>query len=241
MLQYRPGETLAHRLDPRSKLAFQVGFALFAFASTDPRWLAGAFTLGVGCLWVAGLSVRRALRAYWIVLVLLGAVILLAGVTLGSPWFQIERARDSALAVGRVVPILLVSAAFVHTTPVRETRAAIQRTIPGKFGQLLGVGVGLTFRFLPVIRRDVRTIREALQARGGDARPLHDRAGRLALLSTERALSRADTLSMALQARCFAWNPTLPALQFQRVDYAVLLTAAVLALVAIVHSVSFIF
>lgn len=241
MLQYHPGESIAHRLDPRSKLAFQFGFALFAFASTDPRWLAAAFVIGVCCLWVGGLSLRRALQAYWLVLVLFGAVILLAGITVGSPWFQIERARDSALAVGRVIPILLVSAAFVHTTPIRETRAAIQRTVPGKFGQLLGVGVGLTFRFLPVIRRDVTTIREALQARGGDRRPLHDRAGRLALLSTERALSRADTLSVALQARCFAWNPTLPTLRFHRVDYAVLLTAAVLALLAVVHSLSFLF
>ena len=129
-----------------------------------------------------------------------------------------------------VVPVLFVSAAFVHSTPVRETRAAIQRTVPGRFGQLLGVGVALTFRFIPVVREDLRRIREAVLARGGERRPLRDRAGRITTLALARSMNRADRLSVALQARCFAWNPTLPRLSFAPVDYAVLALAAGLAL-----------
>lgn len=235
IVQYTPGETLVHRLDPRSKLAFQFGFAIAAFASTDPRWQAAVMALAVGCLWTAGLSVRRVLRTYWIVLAFLGLLVLVSGLTIGSPWFRRGQALDSLLAVGRVVPILFVSAAFVYATPVRDTRAAIQQTIPGRFGRLLGVGVGLTFRFLPVIRRDVTRLREAIKARGGDARPFHDRVGRLALLATGRAISRSETLSLALQARCFAWNPTLPALRYRFADYAVLGVALALALAPLPH------
>lgn len=221
MLTYTPGSSVVHRLDPRSKLCFQFGFAIAAFVqSTIPR-LFGLFLLGAGCLVVAGLSIRRALRAYWVILLVLSLGPLIAGATVGSPWFDTERAGESLQSVARVVPILLVSAAYVHATPVRETRAAIQHTLPGRAGQLLGMGVALTFRYVPVLRADLREIRDALAARAGDQQPFRERAETIATLSLLRALSRADELSLALQARCFAWNPTLPSLQFTRLDYAV--------------------
>ena len=45
MLNYRPGDGLAHRLDPRSKLAFQAGFAVAVFARPTPAWLAAMTAL----------------------------------------------------------------------------------------------------------------------------------------------------------------------------------------------------
>jgi len=231
MLSYVPGDSVAHRLDPRSKLAFQVGFAIAAFAASSPRWLAGVFALAGGCLLAARLSPLRALRAYWFVLVVLGFGPLVGGLVLGPPWFRLEGALTSLRSVARVVPVLFVSAAFVHSTPVRDTRAAIQHTVPGRFGQLLGIGVALTFRFVPVVRSDVFRIREAIRARGGETRSLRDRASRIATLSLVRSIRRADRLSVALRARCFAYNPTLPSLCFSRLDYPVL--AGSLALVAV--------
>ncbi len=230
MLRYTPGESLAHRLDPRSKLAFQFGFAIAAVAVIRIEWTLAMLILGTLSLWAAGLSVRGALRGYWIVLATLAIVPVIAGITLSYPFFDPARALGSAQAISRVVPVLLVSAAFVYSTPVRETRAAIQRTVPGKPGQLLGVAVSLTVRFIPLVRRDVLQVREAITARGGDSRSVRDRAGRIAVLSTARALSRSERLSLALQARCFAWNPTLPKLRFRVVDYVVTLFALVLAL-----------
>lgn len=231
MLTYEPGASPAHRLDPRTKLAFQAGFAVAVFARPTVPWLAAMFGLGLLSLAGARLSPIRALGGYWFVLLVLAAGPVIGGVTLGPPWFRVEPALRSLRAVARIVPVLLVSAAFVHSTPVRDTRAAIQRTVPGRFGQLLGVGVALTFRFLPVVRRDVERIREAIRARGGDGRSLHDRAGRIATLSAARALARSDRLAVALQARCFAYNPTLPELRFSRLDYPVLALAVLLALV----------
>lgn len=229
MITYSPGQTLAHRLDPRTKLAFQFGFAIAAVAHPTPAGLAASFTIGGLSLWVARLSPVRALRSYWVVLLFLALGPVIGGLTLGPPWFRLSPALDSLQSVLRVVPILLVSAAFVHSTPVRDTRAAIQRTVPGRPGQLLGVGVGLTFRFVPVLRADIARIREALAARGGTTRSVRDRAGRLAVLSLVRAITRADALSMALRARCFAYNPTLPALRFDARDVPVVLAASLLA------------
>jgi biotin transport system permease protein len=229
MLTYTPGETLVHRLDPRAKIAFQVGFAIAALAVSSLFGLAAVFALGVTCSIAAGLSPVRALRAYWLVLVVLALGPLIGGLTLGPPWFRVDGALTSLWSVARIVPVLLVSAAFVHATPVRDTRAAIQHTVPGRFGQLLGVGIALTFRFVPVLRADVRRIREAIVARGGQRRPWRDRASRLATLSLVRALRRADSLSVALRARCFSYNPTLPDLEFGRVDYLVVALSAGLA------------
>jgi biotin transport system permease protein len=117
---------------------------------------------------------------------------------------------------------LLVSAAYVTTTPSRESRAAIQWLVPGRPGQFLGVGVGLVFRFLPVLRRDAARAREAMRARLGEARPLSERMRIVATTSLRRAFDRSDTLALALGARCFAWNPTLPRLALGRTDVPVL-------------------
>jgi biotin transport system permease protein len=229
MLTHRPGDSVAHRLDPRTKLAFQVGFAIAVFGRPTGPWLAGMFGLGVLCLGGARLSLLRALRGYWFVLLVLALGPVVGGLAPGPPWFRVDPAVASLRAVARVVPVLLVSAAFVHSTPVRDTRAAIQRTVPGRPGQLLGVGVALTFRFVPVVRADVERVRAAVNVRGGGGRSLRDRATRIATLSVGRALSRADRLAVALRARCFAYNPTLPRLRFSRLDHAVLALSGLLA------------
>lgn len=228
MLTYEPGDSLAHRLDPRAKLVFQAGVATAAFAGTSLPWLVGSFVIGLGCLLAARLSLWRALYAYRHLLAVLALGPLVAGFVFGPPWIRLGPALDSLQSVARVVPLLFVAAAFVHSTPVRGTRAALQRTIPGRPGQLLGVGVALTARFVPVVRGDVARVREAIRARGGETRSVRGRVRRTATLALVRSLRRADRLSVALRARCFAYNPTLPALRFRRLDYLVLVASVAL-------------
>jgi biotin transport system permease protein len=127
------------------------------------------------------------------------------------------------------VPVLLVSAAYVRTTPVRESRAALQRLVPGKAGRVLGAGVAIVIRFFPVLLADLRRIREAIAARLGEKRPLRGRMRIVALSGVTRAFDRADRLSLALRARCFAWNPTLPSLAFRRRDGALVVLSLALA------------
>jgi len=230
MLTYRDGNTLAHRLDPRSKLVVQVGFAVAVFATVDPVWLGALAAVPVASLAAARLSPLAVVRSYRVLLVVLALGPPLAAVTFSPPWVVPERAVRSALSVSRVALLLFVTSAYVVSTPARDSRAAVQRLIPGKPGQLLGVGVELTVRFLPLVRRDIAQIRTAIRARGGAERSLVDRARRVALVGTRRAFTRADRLALALRARCFAWNPTLPRLRFRRRDY--LVTAFGLALAA---------
>lgn len=228
MLRYDPGETVVHGLDPRTKLAFQGAFTAAAFAHTDPRGLAALTGLTVLVLLAARLRPRAVVADLRFVLPFLVAAPVLEGLVLGSPWFSLAEARFPALASYRVLLILFVSAAYVNTTPGRESRAAVQWLVPGRPGQFLGVGIGLVFRFLPVLRRDAARAREALHARLGEARPLHERMRIVATVSLRRAFDRADTLALALSARCFAWNPTLPRLALGRTDVPVLAVCAAL-------------
>ena len=217
-LSYRPGDSLAHRLDPRSKLAFQVAFALAAFAHTTPEGLVALSGVVAGVLVWSDVSAREALVEYRFVFPFLLAGPLLSAATLGPPWIRWQAGFDTLLASYRVVLVLFVSAAYLRTTPVRDSRAAIQHLVPGKTGQLLGTGVGFVFRFLPVLQADIRRIRDASAARLGDERGLVDRMKLVSISGLARALSRADRFALALRARCFAWNPTLPPLAFSRAD-----------------------
>ncbi|WP_418284228.1 energy-coupling factor transporter transmembrane component T family protein [Halorubrum sp. DTA46] len=235
-LAYVPCESVAHRLDPRSKLLVQVGFAAAAYAYTTPRGLAVLTAVAASCLWLAG-GGPRDLWGYRFAFPFLLIAPLVAGATLGAPWFRFDRAADTGLASYRVLLILVVAAAYVRSTPIRESRAAIQHSIPGKPGQFLGVGVSLVFRFLPLLKRDLLATREAIRARVGDARPLRDRMRLVAVGGINRAFGRADRLGTALNARCFAWNPTLPRLAFERLDAVALAVGLALLAAAAVAGV----
>jgi biotin transport system permease protein len=222
VLSYEPRDSLAHRLDPRAKLAIQIGFALAAFAHTTPRGLA-ILTALAGCVLAAArLSPFTALAEARYALPFLVAGPAIAALTLGPPWIAASQAVAPALASYRVLVVLVVSVAYVRTTRVRDSRAAVQSLVPGRPGRFLGVGVALVFRFLPVLLADLSRTRTAMRARLGSERGLIDRMEIVTSAGVRRAFGRADRLGVALRARCFAWNPTLSRLRFARRDVAAL-------------------
>ena len=233
VLRYEPGDSLAHALDPRTKLAVQLAFAAAAFAHTTPAGLAALTAVTGLVLYGARTSPLSILREVWVLLPVLVVGPLLQGLTLSAPYFSVGEARFPALAAYRTLLVLLVAAAYVRTTPVRDSRGAIQRTIPGRTGQFLGMGAAFVFRFLPALKQDLSWVRDASRARLGERRRLDDRMRVVALGGLNRAFSRADTFALALRARCFAWNPTLPALSFSRVDVPALGLAVGLAVSAV--------
>lgn len=212
MITYAAGDTVVHRLDPRTKLFVQAAVAAAAFAHTTPRGLAGLTVFVVAVCWLAATPLVASLRSYRAFLPFLLAAPLVEGLTLGAPWFVPTDAVTPALASYRVVLLLLVSTAYIRTTRVRESRAAIQWLLPGRAGVVLGAGVGFVLRFLPLLRDDLSTIRGAMDARLGSERSLRERIRLIGLTGLRRVFARADRFSLALQARCFAWNPTLPSL-----------------------------
>ena len=212
MITYAAGDTVVHRLDPRSKLFVQAAVAVAAFAHTTPRGLVALTAFSVAVCWLAATPLLASLRSYRAFLPFLVAAPLVEGATLGAPWFVPADAVTPALASYRVLVLLLVSTAYIRTTRVRESRAAIQWLIPGRAGVVLGAGVGFVLRFLPLLRDDLSSIRAAMDARLGSERSLRERIRLIGVTGLRRVFARADRFALALQARCFAWNPTLPPL-----------------------------
>lgn len=225
---YVPGSSLAHRLDPRAKLAVQVAFALAAFAHTSPRGLLVATGVVACCLWTARTAPWEALTELRLLVPFLLAGPLVEMVVLGPPWLAPERAVAPALASYRTLLVVLVAAAYVRTTPTRESQAALQWLVPGKPGRALGLCVGLVARYLTVLRADLRRTRTAMRARLGDQLPVRERIRIVAVAGLGRVFDRSDRLALAMRARCLAWNPTLPRLRFGRADALALVLALAL-------------
>ena len=229
-----PDGSFARRLDPRTKLLFQAAFAAAAFAHATPRGLAVLTGVAALAMAAARVPLRPTVREYRAFAPFLVAAPAMEALTLGPPWVVPADAVRPALASYRVVLLLGVSAAYIRSTPVRDSRAAIQRLVPGRVGVVFGAGVGFVLRFLPLLRDDLSTVRAAVDARlGGERSPL-ERVRLVGVTGLRRAFHRADRLALALQARCFAWNPTLPELRFSRADAPAGLAAAALAASALV-------
>jgi biotin transport system permease protein len=220
-LSYAPGDTVVHRLDARTKLLGQFVVALLAFTWTDALALPVVWALVVGGMALARVRLRSVFPGYALPFVLLAFATLTRTVTLGPPWVDVDAGLAATLHSLRVAAILLASAVYVQTTPVSETQAAISRLVPGKPGRFLAAGTSFVLRFLPVLLADLQSARAAQQARLGDQRRLHERMQTVALAGLNRAFERADRFSLALKARCFAWNPTQPRLSFSRTDWLV--------------------
>jgi biotin transport system permease protein len=234
MITYAAGDTLVHRLDPRSKLFVQAAVAVAAFAHTTPRGLVALTAFVLAVCWLAATPLLASLRSYRTFLPFLVAAPIVEGATLGAPWFVPADAATPALASYRVLLLLLVSTAYIRTTRVRESRAAIQWLLPGRAGVVLGAGVGFVLRFLPLLRDDLSSIRSAMDARLGSERSLRERIRLIGLTGLRRVFARADRFALALQARCFAWNPTLPPLTATWRDVPATLVGVALVVWAVV-------
>lgn len=229
-LSYVPGESVVHRLDARSKLLVQFVVALLAFTWTSQHSLTVVW--GIVALGAIGgrLHPRALVTGYSLPFALLAIGVAVRAASVGPPWVDVPEGLVALEHSLHVAAVLVASAVYVRTTPVSETQAAITRIVPGKPGQLLAAGTSFILRFLPVLLDDLQTARTAQWARLGDTRPLRERMQTVAIAGLNRAFGRADRFSLALQARCFAWNPTPPPTTFTERDWAVSLAA--IALVA---------
>lgn len=234
-LSYVPGESALHQLDARTKLLVQFVVALLAFTWSHEYSLAVVW--GIVAMGVLGgrLRLRPLLTGYSLPFALLAIGIIVRTLTLGPPWVNVPAglaALDHSL---HVAAVLVASAIYVRTTPVSETQAAIERVIPGRPGLLLAAGTSFVLRFLPVLLDDLQAARTAQWARLGDTRSLRERMQTVAIAGLNRAFGRADRFSLALKARCFAWNPTPPPMAFTIRDWMVSIVALAVLGIALAY------
>lgn len=251
--QFFPGDTIAHRLDPRTKLLLVVLFIVALFQAKG--WVAyGILTLTVAvCMTVSHISARnifKGLKPMIFILALTGVLnIFYTGGTPILPgwiitWEGIARAIQMVLRI-----VLLITGTFLltyTTSPIALTDGLELLLNPLKKLRFpvheMTIMMSMALRFIPTLIEETDKIMSAQKARGADFETgsLMDRAKALLPVLVPlfvSAFRRADELAVAMESRCYhggEGRTRMKQLIFQGRDY-IALALGILLLAGIIY------
>lgn len=254
--QYFPGDTVVHRLDPRTKLILVVIYitALFCAKYYVSYALMAAFLAMAMWLSHIGLKViMKGLKPLLIIIVLTAVLNLFytEGTPLVSFWiFTITREgiRSAFFMIARIVMLIFGTFLLTYTTsPIALTDALELLLNPLKKIKVpvheLSMMMCIALRFIPTLISETDKIISAQKARGADFESgnLIRRAKALIPILVPLFISafrRADELAVAMESRCYhggVGRTRMKQLRMQRRDGAalavgLLLLAAVITL-----------
>ena len=231
---YYPGESPLHRLDPRAKLLLGCAFIVVALCARNVAAL-GAVAVFVAAFYLAsriplGYAARSLAPLLFIVVVasLLNLFVNQEGAVLVE-WAFV---RITAGGVGaclfiaaRLVLILLGMSLITMTTPTLDLTEALEKLLSpfARFGlpaHELGMIMGIALRFLPQFATELVTVYHAQISRGAglDGSPVRGMRMLSSLLIPlfTSAFRHAETLSAAMDARCYGAEPRRTSLHDRR-------------------------
>lgn len=237
---FYPGQSLLHRLDPRTKQAILLGASIFSVWGQFPF----LFVWSAVCLLFlhgANLNVFRLIREIRYFLYLLLFIFLVRAISLDSQWrpvFSVAAAIEGLLVCWRLLLVVVMGILLVATTRIAQIRAALVwflRPIPFVDEKMAATMVGLVVRFLPVILFQAHEIADAQRSRGIElCKNPFSRLMKFSIPLFRRVFLSADELTLAMQARCYNERRTLPELRFSREDNWALTVGALLCLAAFI-------
>ena len=253
--QYFPGTSLAHRLDPRTKLLLTVIYIVALFcAKSFFSYLLIALVLFTG-IKVSGVAPKALVRGLKPILFIICFTAVLnlfytPGETLASFWiFKItkEGIFTAFFMVLRITMLIMGTFLLTYTTsPIALTDGMEALLGPLKRVKVpvheLAMMMSIALRFIPTLIEETDKIMSAQKARGADFESgnLLQRARALVPILVPLFISafrRADELAVAMECRCYhggEGRTKLHVLRYQLRDYLVLAAyGAVLAVVLI--------
>ena len=249
--QYFPGTSLAHRLDPRTKLLLTVIYIVALFcAKSFFSYLLIALVLFTG-IKVSGVAPKALVRGLKPILFIICFTAVLnlfytPGETLASFWiFKItkEGIFTAFFMVLRITMLIMGTFLLTYTTsPIALTDGMEALLGPLKRVRVpvheLAMMMSIALRFIPTLIEEMDKIMSAQKARGADFESgnLIERAKALVPILVPLFISafrRADELAVAMECRCYhggEGRTKLHVLRYKPRDYLVLAAyAAVLA------------
>ena len=248
--QYFPGDTIIHRLDPRTKLIWVVIFIAALFTARDYVSYALMIAVTVGLVAVSGVRPRNLLRGMkpLIFIICFTGILNLfytrGGTTLFEWWiFTVTTAgiKRAVLMVIRIMMLICGTLLLTYTTspmaltdgfeilfgPLKKIRVPIHE---------MSMMMSMALRFIPTLIEETDKIMSAQRARGADfdTGRLLERAKALLPLLVPlfvSAFRRADELAVAMDSRCYhggEGRTRMKQLHFARRDYIALLAGALL-------------
>lgn len=220
--QYWPEESVVHAMDPRAKFLLSLALMAAVFCAATPVSLAVASLFIVGSYLAARIPLGQALRALapLLVLVLLTALLNVLFVQGGQVYFEwgiiciSEKGITSAVFIGcRLFLLLMGMSLLTLTTTTLDITAAFERLLApaarvGVPAHELGMILGIALRFLPQFMTELQVIYRAQVSRGAhfDVNPFKGGVRTLTALMVPlfaSAFRHAETLSAAMEARCY--------------------------------------
>ena len=257
--QYFPGNSVIHRLDPRTKLIVLVVYIVSLFLAVN--WvsyaLMAAFLLTVIRIsTIPAKSFIRGMRPLVLILVFTGVLNLFftsEGTVLVDFWFITITSGGLKRAVFMVVRILLlICGTFLltyTTSPISLTDGLEALMNPLKRIKVpvheLSMMMCIALRFIPTLIEETDKIMSAQKARGADFESggLMDKARALIPILVPLFISafrRADELATAMECRCYQGGEgrtKMKLLRYSRLDFESFLAAAlVLGAVCLLRS-----
>lgn len=220
--QYFPGDSVIHRLDPRTKLILMMAYIVAVFLVKD-MWLFLFTTLyAVGVTLISGVPLSyllRSLKPLKFILIFMFIINLLVtstGEALVEWWIIRITTGGVRQAVFITIRLILLvsgtSLMTLTTTPISLTDGLERLMMPlsrFKFpAHELAMMMTIALRFIPTLLEEADKITKAQTARGADFESggIIERAKSMVPVLVPlfvSAFRRADELAMAMESRCY--------------------------------------
>ena len=254
--QFFPGDTLAHKLDPRTKLLVTVFYVVALFTAKSYIAYGVLILTLIVAVRISRVGAKALFKGLKPVLFIIAFTALLnlfytPGTELCLFWIfriTIEGVRAAITMMLRITLLIMGTFLLTYTTsPIRLTDGLESLLGPLKKIKVpvheLAMMMSIALRFIPTLIEETDKIMSAQKARGADFETgsLMQRAKALVPLLVPlfvSAFRRADELATAMECRCYHGDEgrtKLNVLHYQTRDYLVLgyyavLVAAVIAL-----------
>ena len=251
--QFFPGNSGAHKLDPRTKLILTVFYIVALFCAKSFVSYGLMVALLILSIKVSGVSPKSLVRGLKPVLLIICFTAVLnlfytPGEALVQFWiFKItkEGIFTAFFMVLRITMLIMGTFLLTYTTsPIALTDG--METLLGPLKKIkvpvheLAMMMSIALRFIPTLIEETDKIMSAQKARGADfeSGSLLDRAKALVPILVPLFISafrRADELAIAMECRCYnggEGKTKLHVLHYEKRDYLAL-TGCVLAVVAV--------
>jgi energy-coupling factor transport system permease protein len=250
--QYIPGNSLIHRLDPRTKIISSIVFIVVLFlaeAFWDYILLAGFTVLLILLSQVPIKFVLKGIRP--LLLIIIFTLVLHAFLNTGTviwKWgpftLTYEGIRLGLLMAARLILLVIATSLLTLTTSPIALTDGIERLLNpfrkiGVPAHELAMMMTIALRFIPTLLEEAEKIMKAQMARGADFESgnLIQRGKNMIPLLVPlfiNAFRRADELAMAMEARCYRGGEKrtrMKQLKVTSLDYYGYLVMALVAVV----------
>jgi len=220
--QYFPGNTVVHRLDPRTKLVLTLVYITALFMSKGLPAYVLMFVVLITCLALSKIKPKAAVRGLRPVMIIIAITAILniffiRGETVLFEYRFIVITREglitAAFMAARLVMLIVGTFLLTYTTsPIALTDGIETLLNPLKKIRLpiheLSMMMSIALRFIPTLIEETDKIMSAQKARGADFETggLIKRAKAILPLIIPlfiSAIRRADELAVAMESRCY--------------------------------------